>query len=82
MTMLKDVLAELFGMFVGDAWLSAAILAVVAVAAGLVDFAHVRPLVGGGVLLLGCLAVVIGTVRRASRRHAAAVLARDPSEPR
>lgn len=56
MTILKDVFAELFGMFVGDARLSAAILVVVALAAGLIHLAGASPLIGGGVLLAGCLA--------------------------
>ena len=81
MTILKDVLAELVGMFVGDAWLSAAILAVVALAAGLVELAHVRPLIGGGVLLLGSLAVTVDAVRRACRRQATAAGSGRPWEP-
>jgi hypothetical protein len=71
MTMLKEILAELVGMFVGDAWLTAAILALVAVAAGLIRFVGVAPLTGGLVLLLGCLALLAGSVlrhRREARR--------------
>lgn len=68
MTILKDVLAELFGMFVGDARLSAAILAVVAVAALAIDAGGAPPLVGGALLLIGCLAVMIGAVLRTARR--------------
>jgi hypothetical protein len=72
MTILKDVLAELFGMFVGDARLTVAILAVVATAAALIDLLSVDPLIGGGVLLFGCLAVVIAGVTLAARRQRAA----------
>ena len=79
MTIFKDVLAELFGMFVGDAKLSAAILGVVAAAALLNEIAGVEPLIGGGVLLLGCLAVVLEAVRRASL-SAAATLAAPPNQ--
>lgn len=71
MTILKDVLAELFGMFVSDARLTAAVLAVVAVAAGLIGPGGVPPLIGGGVLLIGCLAVLLGAVARAARRKGA-----------
>lgn len=71
MTILKDVLSELLGMFLGDARLSAAILLVVAVAAGVIDLAGASPLVGGGVLLVGCLTVMIGAVLRAARQRAA-----------
>lgn len=81
MTILKEVLAELFGMFVGDARLSVAILAVVALSALLVEVAHVEPLIGGGVLLLGCLAVVIEAVRRASLRAAEATPAERSADP-
>ncbi|NDV87407.1 hypothetical protein GTW51_11925 [Aurantimonas aggregata] len=72
MTILRDVLAELFGMFVGDARLTAAVLLVVAIAAALIDLGDVPPLIGGGVLLVGCLVVLIGAVMRAARRQGAA----------
>ena len=67
MTMLKDVVLELVSMFVGDAPLAIAILVLVGLAAGLVELAHVPPLVGGAVLLCGCLLILIASVRRASR---------------
>lgn len=67
MTILKDVLAELFGMFVGDARLTAAILAVVAASAAAIELAGAPPLVGGGLLLVGSLAVVIGAVLLTAR---------------
>lgn len=76
MNLLKDVIAELIGMFVGDARLSAAVLVVVALAAAIVRFAGVDPLYGGGVLLAGCLLVVVEGVRRGARRLTPA------SEPR
>lgn len=78
MTILKDVFAELCGMFAGDARLSAAVLAIVALAALLIEIARLDALVGGGVLLLGCLAVVVEAVRRASLRAAAAARAEPP----
>jgi hypothetical protein len=67
MTILKDVLAELFGMFVADIRLTGAILAVVAVAAGLIDVVDVRPLIGGGILLAGCLGVMIVAILSTAR---------------
>lgn len=67
MTILKDVLAELFGMFVGDARLTAAILAVVAASAAAIELAGAPPLVGGGLLAVGSLAVVIGAVFLSAR---------------
>ena len=68
MSILKDVLAELFGMFVADAHLTVAILCVVAVAAGLIGVADVTPLIGGGALLAGCLGVTIAAILSAARR--------------
>lgn len=71
MTILKDVLAELFSMFVGDARLSAAILAVVALAALAIDAGGAPPLLGGVLLLIGCLGVMIAAVLRTARqKHA------------
>lgn len=68
MTMLKDVLVELIGMFLGDARLTAAILVVVALSAVLIDVAGIEPLIGGGVLLVGCLLLVVESVRRSGRQ--------------
>jgi hypothetical protein len=68
MEILKEVILELFGMFVADARLSAAILALVAIVAALIGGAHVDPLVAGGVLLAGCLALVLESVRRAAAK--------------
>ena len=68
MNILKDVLAELFSMFVGDARLTAGILAVVAIAAALIDMAGLPALAGGGFLLCGCLAVLIASIRQEARR--------------
>ena len=42
-------------------------LAIVAVAGSLVDFAGLNPLVGGAVLLFGCLILLIESVCRAAR---------------
>lgn len=69
MSILKDVLAELFGMFVADARLTLAILGIVALTALLVDLAGLAPLLGGAVLLGGTLAVLVTGVVLAARRH-------------
>lgn len=69
MTIFKDVLAELLGMFLSDARLSAAILAVVGLAAALIRLAGLPPLAGGAVLLAGCLVVLTQSVRREARRR-------------
>ena len=70
MTMLKELAAELVGMFVAEKRLAIAVLAVVAAAGSLVDFAGLDPLVGGAVLLFGCLVVLIESVGRAARARA------------
>ncbi len=69
MSILKDVLSELFGMFVADARLTVAILCVVALTAGLVDVAGSAPLIAGVFLLIGCLSVMIAAVLWAARRE-------------
>ncbi len=81
MSILKDVLSELFGMFVSDAWLTAAILALVVIAAALIEGTALPPLAGGIALLVGCIAVLVISVRREARRRGASV-ARLPDEMR
>ncbi len=70
MNILKDVLSELFSMFVADARLTVAILATVALAAVLIDATSLPPFAGGAVLLLGCVAVLFLSVRREAKRRA------------
>ena len=67
MTMLKELAAELIGMFVAEKRLTIAVLVIVAVAGSLVDFAGLNPLVGGAVLLFGCPSLLIESVCRAAR---------------
>ena len=69
MNIMKDVLSELFKMFVSDARLTAAILVVVAVTAVLTRGTSLSPLVGGGVLLVGCIGVLVVAVRREARHR-------------
>lgn len=71
MSILRDVLSELFGMFVSDARLTAAILAIVAIAAALTRGTALPPLAGGIALLAGCIAVLVVSVRREARRRGA-----------
>ena len=67
MTMLKELATEFIGMFVGDARLTLAILALIGGAAILSEFAGTPKLVGGGFLLFGALALLIESVRRSAR---------------
>lgn len=69
MTVFKDLFSELVSMFVGDTRLSAAILAIVAVAAGTTSIESVDHLLGGAILLGGCLLLLVGVVYMTARRH-------------
>ena len=64
MRLLRDLAAELVGMFIGDLRLTIGILAIVAATGLAVDSAGLEPLVGGAVLLLGCPLLLIENVRR------------------
>jgi len=70
MTVLKEVVAELIGMFVAERRLTIAVLAVVIIAGLLADFAGFDPLVGGTALLFGCLLLLIESVCRSTRAGA------------
>jgi hypothetical protein len=67
MSIVGDVFKELFAMFLGDATLALATLFLVAVVGGLVVALRVEPLVGGGVLLLGCLVILVAAAGREAR---------------
>lgn len=66
-----EVGRELLGMFIADARLTATTLALVAAVAGLVAALHVAPLLGGSLLLLGCLAIPVEAAIRETRRRRA-----------
>lgn len=68
MSILKDVLTELFSMFVTDARLTAAILALVAVTALMIIGMNLNSLYGGLFLLFGSIAVLFLSVRREAAR--------------
>jgi hypothetical protein len=71
MRMLKELAAELIGMFVGETRLTISILVVVAAVGSLVDFIDLDPLLGGAALLFGCLVLLIESVCRSARAGAA-----------
>ena len=69
MEVLKDVLAELFSMFVTDARLTLSTLALVLVVAALTVGLGLQPLIGGLVLLVGCIGIVVeATIRETQKR--------------
>ena len=70
MTMLKEFAAELIGMFVGETRLTISVLAIVAAAGSVVDFIGLDPLLGGAVLLCGCLILLVESVCRSARAGA------------
>lgn len=67
MRILGEVLKELLGMFLADARLSLATLFLVAGVAGLIAVFRVEPILGGGILLLGCLAILVEAASREAR---------------
>jgi hypothetical protein len=70
MTMLKELAAELVGMFAGEKRLTVAVLALVAAAGCLLDFTTLNELVAGTVLLFGCALLLIENVCRSARARA------------
>ncbi|MBV9829210.1 MAG: hypothetical protein JO001_26630 [Alphaproteobacteria bacterium] len=68
MTILRAVAAELAGMFWTDRWLAGATLGLVGVVAGVALRLPGQPLVTGGLLLVGCVVILIGVVRRGARQ--------------
>ncbi len=69
MSLIVDVVKELVSMFLADARLTIATLALVAIVAGLVVAVHIEPLVGGIMLLLGCLVILVEAAAREARRR-------------
>lgn len=69
MTLVRDIASELLGMFLADARLSHAIVALVLLVAGLVRFAGVEPLIGGALLLAGSLLILVEAAAREARNR-------------
>jgi hypothetical protein len=69
MNVLIAVLRELIGLFVDDGSLALMILAVVMLAGILATLMPDFQLAAGGLLLLGCLGVLLANVARTARRR-------------
>ena len=69
MNILREVAGGLLKMFVGDAWLTIGVLAVVSLTGLLTGSGAGRPLVGGTLLFLGCIVVLVASVAFYGRRH-------------
>jgi hypothetical protein len=67
MSLLKEVMTGLIGMFLGDVRLTIAILVLVAISGALIDLSGIDPLVGGGALIFGCPVLLIANLRREKR---------------
>ena len=67
MEIIKDVLVELFSMFVTDMRLTLTTLGLVALVAILIIVLHVNALFAGLILLLGCFAIVIEAAAREAK---------------
>jgi uncharacterized membrane protein YgdD (TMEM256/DUF423 family) len=70
MTMIRLVLNELVGMFVDDGSLALLALILIALITAAVKLLALPPLIGGVLLLVGCLAILVESVRRAARGRA------------
>ena len=67
MTMLKELAAELIGMFFAEKWLTVAVLGLIAVTGSLLDFAGLDQLAGGAILLFGSLLLLFASVCYAAK---------------
>ena len=67
MSIIRLVAREFLGMFVDDGNLALLALVLVAAVAAAVKLLALPPLLGGVLLLVGCLAILLQSVRRAAR---------------
>jgi len=67
MSVIRLVAREFLGMFVDDGNLALLALVLVAAVAAAVKLLALPPLLGGVLLLVGCLAMLLQSVRRAAR---------------
>ena len=67
MNVFIDVLQELKKMFLADALLSISVVALVAFVGALIKLANVNTVVSGGVLLAGCLVILVVAAARQKR---------------
>ena len=71
MNIIGEVAKELLGMFLADARLTSATLILVAIIAALIIWARLDPVLCGGLLFAGCLAILVEAVLREARRDRA-----------
>ncbi|MBZ9770219.1 MULTISPECIES: hypothetical protein [unclassified Mesorhizobium] len=68
--MIRLVFKELVGMFVDDGNLALLALILIALITAAVKLLTLPPLIGGFLLLAGCLAILLQSTRRAARGRA------------
>ena len=68
MKVLRLILRELVGMFIDDGSLATLALVLIVAITAAVTLLALPPLAGGILLLAGCLAILLYSVRRAARR--------------
>jgi hypothetical protein len=68
MNILRLILKELVGMFIDDGSLATLALVLIVAITAAVKLLALPPLAGGVLLLLGCLCILLHSVRRATRR--------------
>ncbi len=67
MNVLTTIYKEVARLFIGDGALALLSLVLIAAVAGLVELAGLPALLGALALLVGCLAILVDSVRRGSR---------------
>jgi uncharacterized membrane protein YgdD (TMEM256/DUF423 family) len=68
MTVIRIAISELIGMFIDDGSLATLALVLVLAVTAAIKLAALPPLIGGVLLLIGCLAILAYSVRRAVKR--------------
>lgn len=68
MNLITNIVKEFFSLFVDDGSLALWSLVLIGVVCGAVKFAGLSPLLGGAVLIVGCLVILATSVHRAARR--------------
>ena len=68
MSVIRTALSELIGMFIDDGSLATLCLILVVTIAGAVELLALPPLIGGVLLLAGCLTILVHSVLRAVKR--------------
>jgi hypothetical protein len=69
MNIFGQIAKEIISLFIDDGSLALSAVLLIAVVSGAVKFAAMPPLVGGTLLVLGCVAILTESVHRATRQR-------------